>query len=117
MNMPMIYHRREVKEYGTQASIEGVFRKGDTALVIDDLITTGGSKLEAIQRLTSSGLKVTDIAVLIDRRVPGADPLEEKGYSLHSVFTLDDLLHYWQEMGKISSERWKEVKEFLGRGN
>jgi uridine monophosphate synthetase len=116
MSKPMIYPRREVKEYGTQASIEGAFKKGDTALVIDDLITTGGSKLEAIQRLTSAGLKVSDVAVLIDRRIPGIDPLEQEGYSLHSVFTLNDLLQHWQTTGKISSQRWKEVKEFLSKG-
>jgi uridine monophosphate synthetase len=116
MDMPMIYHRKEVKEYGTQASIEGAFNKGDTALVIDDLITTGGSKLEAIERLTTAGLKITDIAVLVDRRMPGSDSLEEAGYHLHSVFTLEALLKHWVGTGKISKERSEEVREFLIRG-
>jgi len=113
---PMIYHRREVKEYGTQAPIEGAFKQGELALVIDDLITTGGSKLEAIQRLRAAGLKVKDIAVLIDRRMPGPDPLEEAGYQLHSVFTLEDLLQHWESTGKISKERCEEVRKFLLQG-
>jgi uridine monophosphate synthetase len=116
VNVPMIYHRKEVKEYGTQSSIEGVFDKGDTALVIDDLITTGGSKIEAIERLKTAGLNVTDIAVLIDRRMPGLDILADAGYHLHSVFTLEDLLHYWVSTELISKERSEEVREFLIRG-
>jgi uridine monophosphate synthetase len=116
MGKPMIYHRREVKEYGTRVSIEGVFNKGDTALVIDDLITTGGSKLDAIERLTKAGLKVKDIAVLIDRRISRSDSLGDSGYRLHSVFTLEDLLQYWRDTGKVTDDRYKEVKEFLSRG-
>jgi len=116
MGVPMIYHRREVKEYGTQATIEGMFEEGETALVIDDLITTGGSKLEAIERLTSAGLKVCDIAVLIDRQSTKSEPLAEAGVRLHSVFTLDDLLQHWGHTGKVPAERIEEVKEFLSEG-
>ena len=116
MGKPMIYHRREMKEYGTQAPIEGTFEEGETALVIDDLITTGGSKLEAIERLTSAGLQVRDIAVLIDRQSTKSEPLAKAGYYLHSVFTLDDLLQHWGHTGKVSAERMDEVKEFLSQG-
>jgi len=105
-----------VKEYGTQATIEGMFEEGETALVIDDLITTGGSKLEAIERLTSAGLKVCDIAVLIDRQSTKSEPLAEAGVRLHSVFTLDDLLQHWGHTGKVPAERIEEVKEFLSEG-
>jgi len=116
MNKPMIYPRREVKQYGTQASIEGAFKQGDTALVIDDLITTGGSKLEAIERLTGAGLRVTDVAVLIDRKSARSDPLEAAGYHLHSVVKLEDLLQYWGQMGKVSEKQIEDVREFLRRG-
>ena len=117
MGKPMIYHRREVKEYGTRASIEGIFNEGDKALVIDDLITTGGSKLEAIEKLTSAGLRVNDIAVLIDRQSTKSDVLGRAGYRLHSVFTLDDLLQHWDMTRQISEERHKEVREFLNQGS
>ncbi len=52
----MIYPRKEVKEYGTKAEIEGEYHAGETVVVIDDLATTGGSKFEAIEKLTGAGL-------------------------------------------------------------
>jgi uridine monophosphate synthetase len=116
LDMPMIYRRREAKEYGTQASIEGRFREGDTALVIDDLITTGGSKLEAIEGLTSVGLQVKDVAVLIDRQSRKSESLKAVGYHLHRVLTLDQLLNYWESAGRVSAERIEEVREFLRQG-
>jgi len=67
-NYPMIYPRKEVKAYGTKAEIEGEFQAGETALVIDDLATTGGSKFEAIEKLTGAGLLVKDVVVLVDRQ-------------------------------------------------
>jgi uridine monophosphate synthetase len=67
-NWPMIYPRKEAKTYGTKADIEGIFQPGETVAVVDDLATTGGSKFEAIEKLTAAGLKVRDVIVLIDRQ-------------------------------------------------
>src|SRR5512136_1278566 len=53
---PMIYPRKEAKAYGTKAEIEGEHHAGETVVVIDDLATTGGSKFEAIEKLTAAGL-------------------------------------------------------------
>ena len=54
-NFPMIYPRKEVKAYGTKAEIEGEYQAGETIVVIDDLATTGGSKFEAIEKLSRCG--------------------------------------------------------------
>ena len=67
-NYPMIYPRKEVKTYGTKAEIEGKYHAGETVVVIDDLATTGGSKFEAIEKLTGAGLVVKDVVVLVDRQ-------------------------------------------------
>ena len=72
---PLLYPRREVKEYGTRKPIEGAYAAGETAVVLDDLITTGASKLEAIEPLASAGLKVRDVVVLVDREQGGAGSL------------------------------------------
>ena len=71
-NYSMIYPRKEQKTYGTKADVEGVFQTDDVVVVIDDLISTGGSKVEGIEKLTSAGLCVKDIVVHIDRSPDGA---------------------------------------------
>ncbi len=90
-NRPLIYPRKEVKSYGRKRAIEGRWEAGETVVVLDDLITTGGSKLAAIEPLEQAGLRVRDVVVLIDREQGGADELAAKGYRLHSVLKLSDL--------------------------
>jgi len=109
----MIYPRKEVKAYGTRAKVEGNYEAGQTALVIDDLVTTGGSKFEAIERLKEVGLKVTDILVLIDRQSGARATLAEAGYRLHAIFQLTDLIDHWENTGKISAQQTAAVREFL----
>ncbi len=110
---PMIYPRKEVKVYGTQAEIEGIFKPGEHIVVIDDLSTTGGSKFEAIEKLTSAGLQVRDVVVLIDRQSGAAESLALAGYQLHAVFTLRELLGEWEQSGKISADQAARVRDFL----
>ena len=109
----MLYPRKEVKGYGTQVEVEGVFDEGQHIAVIDDLISTGGSKLEGIQKLNSVGLKVSDIVVLIDRQSGGVDFMANNGYTLHSVFTLAQLLNYWEEKGTVDAKTVAKVRTFL----
>ena len=114
---PMIYPRKEVKTYGTKAEIEGEFHAGETALVIDDLATTGGSKFEAIEKLTAVGLVVKDIVVLVDRQSGAKESLEQAGYSMHAVLTITQLLDYWDETGKVEKDKIEETREFLKQTN
>ncbi len=109
----MVYPRKEVKGYGTQVEVEGVFDVDQRAVVLDDLISTGGSKLEGIQKLNAVGLKVEDIVVLIDRQSGGLDFMEEQGYKLHSVFTLPQLLNYWEENNAVEAELILKARAFL----
>lgn len=113
MNRPLIYPRREVKDYGTQASIEGDFNPGETVVVIDDLATTGETKIETIQRLESAGLKVRDIVVLIDREQGAGAYLAGRGYNYYAVAGLRSLLDEWKGSGAISEEQFGEVEAFL----
>lgn len=113
MNRPLIYPRREVKEYGTKASIEGDFNTGETVVVIDDLATTGETKIETIQRLEAAGLKVRDIVVLIDREQGAGGYLKARGYNYHAVAGLRSLLDEWKRSGAISEAQFAEVGAFL----
>ena len=110
---PLIYPRREAKEYGTRATIEGEFKPGETVAVIDDLVTTGDSKIETIQKLEGAGLKARDIVVLIDRGQGAAAILAASGYALHSVVTLPALLDEWLRTGAISAAQRADVLAFL----
>ncbi len=113
IDRPLIYPRREAKDYGTKALIEGDYQIGEAIVVIDDLATTGGSKIEAIQKLEEAGLKVRDIVVLIDRGQGAGLMLAEAGYQLHAIVNLLDLLPEWRRSGAISQAQFEEVKTFL----
>jgi uridine monophosphate synthetase len=112
-NYPMIYPRKDVKTYGTKAEIEGEYHAGETVLVIDDLATTGGSKFEAIEKLTAVGLVVKDVVVLVDRQSGAKESLGQAGYSMHAVLTISDLLNYWGKTGKVERNKIEATRKFL----
>lgn len=116
-NYPMIYPRKEVKTYGTKAEIEGEYHGGETVLVIDDLATTGGSKFEAIEKLTDAGLIVKDVVVLIDRQSGAKESLEQAGYSMHAVLTIKQLLDYWEETKKVEKVKIEQTRKFLSENH
>lgn len=110
---PLIYPRKEVKEYGTKKPVEGEFKKGQTCLVIDDLVTTGGSKFEAIAPLEHEGLKVSDILVVIDREQGGKQQIEAKNYRLHAVLNITEVFQALRKRGSISQEQLVKCLEFV----
>ena len=112
-NYPMIYPRKEAKSYGTKAEIEGAYHAGETAVIIDDLATTGGSKFEAIEKLTGAGLVVKDVVVLVDRQSGAKESLAQAGYSMHAVLTITQMLDYWEENGKVEKDKIEETRKFL----
>jgi len=113
MDAPLIYPRKEVKDYGTERSVEGAFRPGQTALLIDDLITKGHSKIEAIAPLEAAGLKVKDVLVLVDREQGGVEELDAHGYAVHAVLTLGQILDVLVGVGKLDADRRDEIKLWL----
>ena len=110
---PVIYPRKEIKNYGTKAEIEGEYLAGETAVVVDDLTTTGGSKFEGIEKLTTAGLKVKDVVVLIDRQSGAKEALAKEGFHLHAVLTINELLDYWEQTGKVEKDKIAATREFL----
>ncbi|MBI5842878.1 MAG: orotate phosphoribosyltransferase [Chloroflexi bacterium] len=112
-NYPMIYPRKEAKSYGTKAEIEGEYHAGETAVIIDDLATTGGSKFEAIEKLTGAGLVVKDVVVLVDRQSGAKELLEQAGFNLHAVLTISALLDYWESTGRVEKDKIEGTRKFL----
>ncbi|WP_376795995.1 orotate phosphoribosyltransferase [Thermogemmatispora sp.] len=111
-NTPLIYAR--IRPEGTgQRGIEGRYTPGDTALIIDDLITRGGSVLETAALLEEHGLKVKDVIVLIDREHGATERLRQHGYNLISILKLDVMLNHYMSRGLISEETYRVCSEYL----
>jgi uridine monophosphate synthetase len=116
MGLPLIYPRREIKAYGTGRQIEGEYRAGERAVLLDDLITSGGSKLEALEPLLAEGLVVEDVVVLIDRQQGGAQELAQHGYHLHAALTLSELVDSLADGGQLSPAEAQRVRDYLTAG-
>ncbi len=114
MNVPLIYPRGTAKSYGTRKRIEGKWSAGQTAVVVDDLITSGDSLLHSIHYLSEAGLQVTDAAVLVDREQGGRATLLNQGYNLHSAVKMSHLLAILEEKERITAAQRLEVQEALG---
>src|SRR5678815_3873056 len=114
-NYPMIYPRKEAKSYGTKAEIEGEYHAGETVIIIDDLATTGGSKFEAIEKLTGAGLIVKDVVVLVDRQSGAKESLAQAGFAMHAVLTIGQLLDHWEETGKVEKDKIEATRKFISQ--
>ncbi len=111
-SVPMIYAR--IRPEGTgKRGIEGRFSSGDTALIVDDLITGGSSILETASLLEENGVKVKDVIVLIDREHGAAERLHTHGYNLISILKLDVMLTHFISKGLISEETYRICADYL----
>lgn len=83
--------RKETKQHGTGRRIEGKFEPGDHVIVVDDVITTGGSSIQAIQAIHEAGGQVVQVLALVDRQEGGREHIENLGIRVVSIFTKTDL--------------------------
>lgn len=114
LRIGFITPRTDSKSYGTGAKIDGFLSEdvGKRVVLIDDVVTSATSKIEALEILRAQGLVVEDIVVLIDRQQGGKELLEGRGLRLHSVFTLNQLLSFYLRLGKISQDRYGDIQKF-----
>lgn len=84
--------RKTPKAHGQTKLIEGNFKKGQTVVVLDDVVTRGESTLTAIDAVEKEGGKIAFVAVLVDRQEGGRQKIEERGYTVHPLFTKEELL-------------------------
>lgn len=84
--------RKTPKSHGQAKLIEGNFKRGDTVVVIDDVVTRGDSTISAINAVKKEGGKVAFVAVLVDRQEGGRQKIEELGYRVVSAFERDKLI-------------------------
>jgi uridine monophosphate synthetase len=112
-NLPLIYCRREEKGHGIKRRIEGLFKPGERVVVIDDIITDGASKFEAIGPLEEAGLVVRDLVILVDREQGGRELLAARGYTLHSVLTISQCFDEGERSGLVAPALVRQSREFL----
>jgi orotate phosphoribosyltransferase len=82
--------RKEAKQHGTGKLVEGPFAPGESLVIVEDVVTTGGSSLLAIQRCEEVGLKVKRVLAIIDRLEGGREAFAARGYELTTLFTIKD---------------------------
>jgi uridine monophosphate synthetase len=111
--VPLIYPRREEKGYGTRKRIEGQFKPGERVVLIDDIITDGASKLEAIAPLEEAGLVVRDLVILVDREQGGRELLAARGYTLHAVLTISQCFDEGERASLAPVALIRQSREFL----
>jgi len=92
--IPAFIVRKEPKQHGTESYIEGRnnIPVGTVVALLEDVVTTGGTLIKAIDRVEAQGLKVGMVATVVDRQEGGVEALAERGYALESIFTRLELL-------------------------
>ena len=84
--------RKKAKTHGTQLWIEGNVAKGDKVVIIDDVVTTGKSTIEAINRVKAEGIDIAQVIAFIDRQEGGREAIQASGYGLDSLITREEVM-------------------------
>ena len=82
--------RKEAKQHGSGRDVEGRVKAGDNVVIVEDVVTSGGSSLAAIEKAEAHGLKVRGVMAIIDRLEGGREALAARGYSLQTLLTIRD---------------------------
>jgi uridine monophosphate synthetase len=110
---PMLWPRMPVKEHGTGNRIEGDYKPGERLLLLDDLITTGASKLEAATILRGEGLVVEDLVVLIERGRQGRRDMDAAGIRLKAFVHVRELFGACERLGLVDAARRRELEAYV----
>ena len=90
--LPFLIVRKEAKEYGTANRLEGVFQTAERVCLVEDVVTSAGAAIEAVEALREAGLEVGTAVCVVDREEGGADALARVGVRLRQLFRASELL-------------------------
>ena len=113
LSMPMVYVRKEPKEYGTGSQIEGVIRPGQRVALLDDLITQGTSKFAFLDGFARAEVDVACILVVLDRQQGGTEAVAARGSELRSLITLDEMLAEYLRLGALDQAQYDDIRQYL----
>jgi orotate phosphoribosyltransferase len=91
-DLPFLIVRRVAKDYGTVNRIEGVFERGERVCLVEDIVTSGGAALEAVEALREAGLECRTAVCVVDREEGGGEALTERGVRLWPLFRASEFL-------------------------
>jgi orotate phosphoribosyltransferase len=90
--MPYVIARKEAKDYGTANAVEGELKEGDEVVVVEDIVTTGASAVEAVEKLRAAGATVNEIIVVVDRQEGGREKVEDAGLKMRALTRAEELV-------------------------
>ncbi|EPB79945.1 hypothetical protein ANCCEY_01011 [Ancylostoma ceylanicum] len=106
---PLIIIRKEAKSYGTKKLVEGLYKKGEKVIVIEDVVTTGGSIRDVVNILRDEGLIVENVFCLLDREQGGVEKLKEHGITLHSLLNMETVLTFLRSVDAVDDETSSKI--------
>lgn len=113
MELPMIYVRTKPKDHGQGKQIEGILKEGQKVIVIDDLISTGGSVLNAVRAVNNAGGKVIGVVSVFTYDLPAAEQnFMANGLKYYSVTDYMTLIKVAKENNQISADHLKSLQEW-----
>ncbi|MCO7174643.1 orotate phosphoribosyltransferase [Sporolactobacillus kofuensis] len=113
MGLPMAYIRSSAKSHGRKKQIEGIIKPGQKVVVIDDLISTGGSVLTAVHAVEAVGAEILGVAAIFTYQLPKADTnFAEAKVSLHTLTNFETLIHLAVEKGTINHAQRQQLKKW-----
>ncbi|KYH38924.1 MAG: orotate phosphoribosyltransferase [Candidatus Hecatellales archaeon B24] len=115
LRKPMAYVRKEAKGWGLKRDVEGKVKPGSRVVLVDDLITTGKSLLEAAEALQEAGGKVLGALVLIDREEGGLENLSRRGINLHPYTRVTEILEALKAENLLEEAKYREVLDYIKR--
>jgi len=92
--------RKTAKAHGTMQWIEGNIRSGDNVVIVDDVITTGKSTIEAINKAKEAGLEIVKVIALVDRQEGGRENIEALGHKVEAVITREEVMDIYRIRGR-----------------
>jgi orotate phosphoribosyltransferase len=113
LGLPLIYYRQARKEHGVRKKVEGILERNDRVLVIDDLITTGESVIEAAEVVRDQGGVVNELVVLLDREQGGKERLRKTRIEPHVLFKISDAMEWLNKEGLIEDQMYGILKEYI----